>query len=111
MALQSRDQKPYFQKFQFKRKFLQISWQFEAPKIVFKSPRLIGQKSLSYGHLINEKIGGHIFETANFSGFATWEFTAKEDLNPLKQVFLLNLRVWPAQKWKIWSIFYGKKFI
>ena len=28
-----------------------------------------------------------------------------------KQVFLLNFRSWPAQKQKIWSILYGKKFL
>ena len=55
-----------------------------------------------------QKFEVHIFERANLSGFAIWEFTAKEDLNPQKQVFLLNLRLWPTQKSKIWSLFYGK---
>ena len=55
-----------------------------------------------------QKIEVHIFERANLSGFGTWKFTAKEDLNRRKQVFLLNFRPWPAQKPKIWSIFYGK---
>ena len=50
----------------------------------------------------------HIFERANLSGFGTWNFTAKEDLNRRKQLFLLNFRPWPAQKKKIWSIFYEK---
>ena len=27
----------------------------QAPKIIFKSPKLIGQKSLSYGHLLKDK--------------------------------------------------------
>ena len=58
-----------------------------------------------------KKIEAHIFERANLSGFGTWKFTAKEDLNPRKQVFLLNLRLWPAQKPNIWYFFYGKKFI
>ena len=31
-------------------------------------------------------------------------------LNPRKQIFLLNLRLWSAQKPKIWSFFYRKKF-
>ena len=57
------------------------------------------------------KIEAHIFERANLSGFVTWKFTAKEDLNPWKQVFLLNLRLWPTQKSKIWSFFYGDRFI
>ena len=38
------------------------------------------------------------FLRANLSGFSTWKFPAKEDLNPQKQVFLLNLGAWPAQK-------------
>ena len=58
-----------------------------------------------------QKAEVHIFERANLSSFATWEFTAKEDVNPRKEVFLLNLRLLPCQKPKIWSIFYRKKFI
>ena len=58
-----------------------------------------------------QKIEVHIFEGANLSGFGSWTFTTKEDIYPRKQVFLLDLRFWPAQKRKIWSIFYGKKFI
>ena len=57
-----------------------------------------------------QKIEVHIFEIANLSGFSLWKFTAKEDLNRQKQVFLHNFRPWPSQKPKIWSIFYGKKF-
>ena len=45
------------------------------------------------------------------SGFDTWKFSAKKHLNQQKQVFLRNCRPWPAQEPKIWSIFYGKKFI
>ena len=40
--------------------------------------------------------------------FGTSKFSAKEDLNWQKQVFLHNFRPWPTQKPKIWSIFYGK---
>ena len=58
-----------------------------------------------------QNIEVHIIERANLSGFGTWKFTAKEDLNQPKQVFLLNFKDWPAQKPKTWSIFYGKKFI
>ena len=58
-----------------------------------------------------QKIEVHIFEIANLSGFSLWKFTAKEDLNRQKQVFLHNFRPWPAQKPKILSIFYGKRFI
>ena len=58
-----------------------------------------------------QKIEAHIIERTNLSGFGTWDFTAKEEINRRKQVFLLNFRPWSAQKPKIWSIFYGKKFI
>ena len=58
-----------------------------------------------------QKIEVHIIERANLSGFGTRKFTAKEDLNQPKQVFLLNFKDWPTQKPKTWSIFYGKKFI
>ena len=58
-----------------------------------------------------QKIEVHIFERANLSGSGAWKFSVKEDLNQSKQVFLHNFRPWPAQKPKIWSIFYGKKFI
>ena len=51
----------------------------------------------------------HFWE--GLSGFGTWKFTTKEDLNPRKQVFLFNLRLWPAQTPKIWSFFFRKKFI
>ena len=40
-----------------------------------------------------QKAEVHIFERANLLGSATWELTAKEDLNPQKQVFLINLRL------------------
>ena len=53
-----------------------------------------------------QKIEVYIFERANLSGFGTWKFASK------KKVFqALNLRLWPAQKPKIWSIFYGEKFM
>ena len=58
-----------------------------------------------------QKIEVDIFEKTDISGFGTWRFTAKEDLNRQKEVFLLNFRPWPAQIPEIWSIFYGKKFI
>ena len=53
----SRDQKPYFQKSSFKKKSRsQLSRQFagktfQAPKIIFKSPKL----SFSYGHLLKDR--------------------------------------------------------
>ena len=56
-----------------------------------------------------QKIEVHIFETANLSGLGVWKFTAKEDLNQRKQVFLHNFGPWPTHKPKMWSIFYGQK--
>ena len=85
---------------------------FQAPKIIFKSLKLICQVLLSYGHLLRGKRLKFTFlRDSNHSGFGTWKFTAKEDLNRRKQVFLHNFRRWPAQKPNIWSTFYGKKFI
>ena len=69
-ALQSRDQKPYFQKSEFKKKSRsQLSRQFpeklfQAGKIIFQSPKLIGQK-LSYGHLSKNKRLKFLFLRAN----------------------------------------------
>ena len=48
-----------------------------------------------------QKVEVYFFDKANISGFAAWKCAAKEDLNPQKQVFLLNLRLWAAQKRKI----------
>ena len=56
-----------------------------------------------------QKIEVHIFERANLSGFGTRKFTTKEDLNTQKQVYILNLRLWPAQKPKICFFFLWKK--
>ena len=39
-----------------------------------------------------QKIEVHIFERANLSGFVTWKFSAKENLNRQKQVFFHNFR-------------------
>ena len=40
-----------------------------------------------------QKVEVHIFVRVSYSGFAMWKFTTKEDLNPQKQIFLLNLRL------------------
>ena len=67
---------------------------FQAPKIIFKSSKLIDQYLLSYVHVLKDKkVDVYISERATLSGFAKWQFTAKEDLNPRKQVFLLNLKL------------------
>ena len=55
-----------------------------------------------------QKIEVHIFETVNLLGFGRQKFTTKEYLNEREQV--LNFRPCPAQKPKIGSIFYVKKF-
>ena len=44
-----------------------------APKILFKSPKLIGQKLLLYGHLLKD-----IFERANLSDVAWQNFMLKK---------------------------------
>ena len=97
-----------FKNLNLKKSWSQLSQQFpakpfQAPKITFKSPKLIGQKLLSYGDLLKDK-------RLKFTFFER-KFSAKEDLNSRKQVFLFNLKVWPTQKLKICSIFYDKKFI
>ena len=82
---------------------------FRAPKIIFKSIPLAGGVVI-WAPSERQQIKVQIFERANLSDFGMWKFIAKEDLNQQKQVFLFNFRHWPAQKPKIWSIFYGKKF-
>ena len=85
---------------------------FQASKIIFKSPKLIGQKLLSYGHLLKDKRLKFTFvERANLSGFVTWKFTTKKDLNPQKQVFFLNLGLWLAQKSKMWSFLWESSIV
>ena len=41
-----------------------------------------------------QKIEVHIFGRVNLSAFGTCKFTNKEELNPPKQVFLLDLSLW-----------------
>ena len=46
--------------------------------LLITMPELIAQKSLSCGYLLKYKrIKFYISDRANFSGFATWEFTTK----------------------------------
>ena len=82
---------------------------FRHLKFIFKSLKLIGQRLLSWAPFERQKIEVHIFEIFNFSSLGTWRFTDKEDLNPQKQVFLLNLRLWLAQKPKILVYFLWEK--
>ena len=58
---------------------------FQAPKIIFKSSKLIGQKSLSYGHLLQDKrLKVNIFDWTNLSRLATWECITSERLKSPK---------------------------
>ena len=57
------------------------------------------------------KVEVHAFVMANPSACSTWNLSTKEELNPQKQVFLLNLRHWFSQKPKMWSMFHGNMFI
>ena len=83
---------------------------FQAPKIQIPPADWQGLVVI-WAPFERQKIEVHIFERANLSGFGMWKFTAKEDLNQQKQVFFHNFRPWSTQKPKVWSIFYGKKFI
>ena len=74
--------------------FSQLSRHF--PEKSFQAPK-IPQADWPGGVVIwapfeRQKIGVHIFERANLSGFGSWKFTAKEDLNRRKQIFHL---LWP----------------
>ena len=55
-----------------------------------------------------QKIEVHIFESANPSGFGTWKFSTKEDLNRQKQVFLHILDLGPPENQKFGLFFMGK---
>ena len=98
---------------------MQLSWQFvrkpfQAPKILFKSVKLIGQKSLSYGHLLKDKRLKFTFLRGPTVRFWYKEVhhqrTLKSMQTGISQVYL-NLRLWPDQKSKVWFFFYGKRFI
>ena len=68
---------------------------------------LIDQKLLLCGYLLKDKRLKFIFlREPNFQILLTREFTAKEDLNPRKQVFLLHLRLWPTQRPETKDLFY-----
>ena len=82
--------------------FAEIDWigkPFQVTKILFKSPKADWPKVVViWAPSEGEKVEIHIFERISLSGFDTWEFTIKEDSNLQKQIFLLNLRLWLAQK-------------
>ena len=96
----------------FRRAFLKN--RFRHPKLYSNPSSWLARSRCQMGTFWKTKDwSSHFWESQplKFSGFVTWNFTAKEDLNRRKQVFFLNFRPWPAQKPRIWSIFYGKKFI
>ena len=94
------------------RNFRGTFWKTVSGKLIIQIPQADWPEVVViWAPFKRQKIEFHIFERANLSGFGIWKFTAKEDLNQQKQVFFLNFRPWSAQKPKIWSIFYGKKFI
>ena len=84
---------------------------FRHLKLYSNPPSWLARSCCHMGTFWKTDFGVQIFERTNLSGLGTWKFTAKEESNPQKQVFLLNLRLWPVQKPKIWSFFYGKTFI
>ena len=81
---------------------------FRHPNFYWNSPSWLTEVFVIWEPIESQKAEVHIFERANHSGFAKWEFAVKEDLNPRKQVFLLNLKLYPAHKPKSWFIFYEK---
>ena len=85
---------------------------FQAPKIIFKSSKLIGQKSLSHGHLLKYKTLKFTFlRGPTFRVLLRGSFSTKEDLNPRKQVFKTLAR--PETKnlvYFLWETVYIRKF-
>ena len=90
----------------FRRTFLKNC--FRHLKLYSNPPCWLARGRCHMGTFWKTKDWSSHFWEGQLSAFGTWDFTAKEDLNRWKQVFLLNFRPWPAQKLKIWSIFYGK---
>ena len=84
---------------------------FRYLKFYSNPPSLLAR---SHCHVIRtpfetQKVEVHIFDRAKLCCRFCFAVT-KEDLHPRKLVFLLNLRLRPTQKPKIWSVFYGKMF-
>ena len=85
---------------------------FQAPKILIKSPKLIGQKQLSYERLLKDKNLNFTFlRMPTFQVFATREFTAKEDLNPQKHGISAQFKTLTRPKSKHLVFFLWKKII
>ena len=62
-------------------------------------------------NLEKQKTEVHIFDKVSFSCFTARKFQTKEDIVAQKQVLLLNLRLWHAQKPNILVIFYVERFM
>ena len=83
---------------------------FQAHKILLKSPKLIGQKLLSYECLLKDKRLKFTFlRRANLSGFATWEFTAKQDFKNKKPGISTSLKILARAETKNLVIFLWEK--
>ena len=69
---------------------------FQAPKTIFKSRKQADwpEVIVIWAPFERQNVEIHIFDKVSLPGFAAWEFTTKEDLNPRKEVFLLDLRLW-----------------
>ena len=88
--------KAVFSKILFKKKtWSQLSRKF-AGKLFQENYIQIPQANWSevvvtWAPFERQKVEVHIFDRANLSGFATWEFTTKENFNP----FIDNVVKWP----------------
>ena len=85
---------------------------FQAPKIIFKSPKLIGQKSLSYGHLLkNKTLKFTTLRESIFQVFLHRSSPPKKTLINENMYFfsILDLGSPRNQKFGLFSL--GKKFI
>ena len=77
---------------------------FRHLKSYSNTPNWLGKSRFHMGTFWKKKVEVYIFDRTNLSGFATWEFTTKKYLNPLKQIFLLKGTL--IQIWKFANIFF-----
>ena len=87
---------------------------FRHLKLYWNPPSWLAESRCHMGTFWKKKDWSSHFWESNLSGFGTWKFTAKEDLDWQKQVFLHSFKPWPAQKPKwptfLWEKVYIKKF-
>ena len=85
---------------------------FQAPKIIFKYPKLIGQKPLSYGHLLKSKRLKFTFlREPTYQVLVDQSSLPKKTQIDENRYFFLILDLGLPKKPKTWSIFYGKRFM